>query len=245
MLISNNEYQHSVFFSSCNRLVGSWYSFYSEVTDYFSLTETNSTLAKENAYLRNKLASYDDVSSKANFEDFDDAFWHYIPARVINITLRNQKNFLTLNKGMSDGVEKDMGVVCSDGVVGVVNNVSNHFCTIIPIINVQSSVSCRFKKNDYLGTFQWDGINPYYGQLEDIARHMDVKIGDTLVTSGLSAIYKEGELVGTVKDVSLTENDAYYNIKVALSVDFSRLKYVYIVGHKYTEELKQIQEALK
>ena len=242
---------HSAWISSANRITGSFYQTWDNVTTYFFLRSENERLVRENVELQNyitRLENQLEGQFEAGLADTVPAYvyaekdLHYIPAKVINFSTSSQRNYLTLNKGARDGVEEDMGVVDQDGVVGIVRAVSDRFSVVIPVINNAFSVSCRFLSNDKLGPLHWDGISYRYAQLEDIARHVEVHEGDTLVTSGLSDAFPEGIRVGVVEKAELGESDAYYHIKVRLAADFHRLGYVQIIQNRALVEQRQLEE---
>lgn len=251
LVFSQNRLAHSAWLSSANHVTGSMYQIWDNITGYFFLRNENERLVAENIELQNHITRLENRLEgvlESELPDTVSAYvyaekqLHYIPARVINISTSTQRNYLTLNKGARDGVHEDMGVVDEDGVVGIVRSVSERFSVVIPIINDAFSVSCRFLSNDKLGPLHWDGLDYRYAQLEDIARHVEVHEGDTLVTSGLSDAFPEGVRVGIVEKAELGESDAYYHIKVRLAADFHRLGYVQIIQNQALVEQRQLEE---
>ena len=250
-VFSRNGLPHSAWRSSANYVVGSFYQTWSNMSDYFFLRSENERLVAENVELQNYITRLENQLEglfESQLPDTVPAYVYaekdlcYIPAKVINFSTSSQRNYLTLNKGARDGVEENMGVVDQDGVVGIVRAVSDRFSVVIPVINNAFSVSCRFLSNDKLGPLHWDGIDYRYAQLEDIARHVEVHEGDTLVTSGLSDAFPEGVRVGVVEKAELGESDAYYHIKVRLAADFHRLGYVQIIQNRALIEHRQLEE---
>jgi rod shape-determining protein MreC len=114
----------------------------------------------------------------------------------------------------------------------------------LPLINTHTNLSCRFIKNDYIGTLKWDGKDCRFAQLTDVAAHMVVNPGDTIVTSGLSPVFPEGIAVGIVENSVLKEGDSYYTIRVRLSTNFKRLKYVEVVQNAHQKELEDLTNGL-
>ena len=250
-VFSRNGLAHSVWFTSANAVTGSVYQAWDNVTGYFFLRRENERLVTQNAELQNRITVLENwlegvdehlLSDSIGAYVYAEKHLHYIPAKVINISTSSQRNFITLNKGARDGVQEDMGVVDQDGVVGIVRAVSDRFSVVIPVINNAFSVSCRFLSNDKLGPLRWDGVDDRYAQLEDIARHVEVHEGDTLITSGLSDAFPEGIRVGVVEKAELSESDAYYHIKVRLAADFHRLGYVQIIQNSALVEQRQLEE---
>lgn len=170
--------------------------------------------------------------------DMDYAF---IPARVIAFSNDRHHNYLTLNKGRRDGITPDMGVIGKDGIVGVVQSVSTHFAVVAPVIHEGLFISSKIRKNDYMATLHWHVPDTRHAALEDVARHVNVQTGDTIVTSGMSAIFPADLPVGVVSDVSIGEGDSYYDISVALATDFRSLRTVHVLKYNLRAELDSIQ----
>ena len=129
-------------------------------------------------------------------------------------------------------------------MVGIVRTVGRNYSVVMPIINTHTNLSCRFAKNDYIGTLIWDGKNSRFAMLTDVAAHMVVNQGDTIVTSGLSPVFPEGIPVGTVENSVLKEGDSYHTIRVRLHTDFKRLKYVEVIQNKHQNELEELNHGL-
>lgn len=247
LIVRHNRYQQSAVFSSANRVSAGIYQMSSSVAGYFNLKQQNDALTAENeallnrvSTLENRLEKYEEDSATAYvFADRDISF---TAAKVINSSTDQQRNYLTLNKGSRDGLYPDMGVVCQDGVVGIVSAVSERFAVVIPVLNPLLSISCKFKKNGYPGSLQWSGRDYRYAELKDVARHIQVEEGDTIVTSGLSEVFAESMPVGIVDKAELTESDAYYRIRVRLGVDFKNLRYVSVMENKTAKERRQLQQ---
>ena len=231
LLFYNQAYPRSSMLSTANEIVAWQYEQEEGVRDYFRLKRINSQLAEENALLRNQLAMLQGDSSIT-----------YHPVKVVQMTTDRLHNYMTIDCGEKDGVKRGQGIRNQDGVIGIVRTVGRHYSVVLPIINMQTNLSCRFKKNDYIGTLQWDGTDIRYAQLTDVASHMVVNIGDTIVTSGLSPVFPEGLPVGVVESRVLNEGDSYYTIRVRLQANFKRLKYVEVIRNANQDELEEIEE---
>jgi len=254
MIVNNDGYQQSVFFSSGNTLIASLYKVNNSVFEYFYLKKANEGLAKENVNLQNELANLklrldtlkarpaDDVQTPSIDPNLE---INYILAKVINNSTNKQLNYITLNKGLRDGVRKDMGVINEDGVVGVVSNVSEKFAVVIPILNPRIHFNGKFVKNNYNGFVNWDGVDYRFAKLNDIARHVIFSKGDSLVTSGYSHSFPEGILIGTVDDFNIEESDAYFDIRVKLAVNFRTLSYVKLIDYLNYEERLNLENEMQ
>lgn len=246
LIVKNNDYPHSSYLSTSNKIVAWSYQVMDNIHSYFGLRTVNAQLQEENAQLRNQIAQlnhFEEDSVERSYQ-YSHLMQHYIPAKVIQLTTRNPHNYLTLNKGRKDGIEEGMGVICGQGVVGIIKTVSDHFSIAIPTIHTNAGVSCRMVKNNYIATIQWDGKNPNYANLLDVASHINVEEGDTLVTSGLTPIFPKDIPVGIVEDCKLKSGDSYYTIRVKLSTDFRRLDYVHIIVNPMAKEQNELNNGL-
>ena len=243
----NNAYPRSSMLSTANTFVAWQNEQVSELKGYFSLRSQNEQLALENAALRNQLCSIvpaetDSVIPMKPKEV--EPITHYLPAKVVQMTTDRLHNYLTINVGSIDGICRGQGVRNEEGVVGIVRTVGRNYSVVLPVINTHTNLSCRFLKNDYIGTLQWDGKDSRFALLADVAAHMVVNVGDTIVTSGLSPVFPEGIPVGIVENSVLKTGDSYYTIHVRLHTNFKRLKYVEVVQNAHQQQLEDLQNGL-
>ena len=233
LLVHNNTAPRSSVLSTANEVVAWQYEQCSNVENYFHLRSINEQLAAENAELRSRLALAQQ-QPELSFQ----------PAKVVQMTTDRLHNYLTINLGSADGVQSGQGVRNKDGVVGIIRTVGRHYSLVVPIINTHTNLSCRFQKNDYIGTLQWDGRDSRFAQLADVATHMVVNTGDTIITSGLSPVFPEGIPVGIVESSTLKEGDSYYTIRVRLHTNFRRLKYVEVITNSALTEMEELENGL-
>jgi rod shape-determining protein MreC len=159
---------------------------------------------------------------------------------VINNSINKQFNFITLNKGSLHGIEPEMAVIAPDGVVGVVYATSGNYSTIIPMINRNFRLSAKIRKNGYFGSLSWAGSGYQKTILEEIPFHVDVQHGDTIVTSGYSAIFPEGIIVGTINEFEAREGN-FYTISVDIAVDYKNLLHVNVIRNLLQEEQRELE----
>lgn len=232
----NSAYPRSSMLSTANDIVAWQNAQISDIRAYFSLRSQNEQLASENAALRNQICSMDSAKN--------DGAYHYQEAKVVQMTTDRLHNYLTINRGSKDGIVRGQGIRNEDGVVGIVKTVGRNYSVVLPIINTYTNLSCRFAKNDYIGTLQWDGKDNRFAQLADVAAHMVVNPGDMIITSGLSPVFPEGIPVGIIENSVLKEGDSYYTIRVRLSTNFKRLKYVEVVQNADQTQLEELTDGL-
>jgi rod shape-determining protein MreC len=242
-IFNYNNYQKARFLNSSDNVFGAIYDRYSRITDYFQLGSVNKSLAEENARLR-KLSGIpktvrffpDTLRGYSNKE----LQYNYISARIISNTVNKQQNYLTFDKGSKDGIKPDMGVICADGVVAVITNVSPSYSTGMSLLNVRWNLSAKIAKNNYFGTLAWDGKDYRRVFLNDIPFHVDVAQGDTIVTSGFSPLFPEGIRLGIVEKVSKEGASNFFTIVVKLLADFKSLSYVEVIENNKRRELDLI-----
>ena len=243
LIIRHNEYQRAIFSESASTLFGNISSTITSIKDYFRLKEMNESLANENILLKNRLEKYEflrDTIIHGTVVQDSIPVYEYIGAKQVNATYNRTKNYITLNQGRKNGLQKEMAVCTPEGIVGLIQDLSDHFAVVIPLINVDSRISAKIKKNNYYGSLQWDGNDYAYSYLNDNPYHVEVNAGDTIVTSGLSKIFPEGIVVGYVESVD-KETANFLKIKVKLAVDFKRINHVYVILNNKKNEQTSLE----
>jgi rod shape-determining protein MreC len=244
LIVSFNDYQRVAFFNSSNNLAGSVYERFSNMDDYFSLSRTNARLAAENASLRKQvhMLNMRQEQYPVNRPDTVDApAYIFTSAKVISNSVNKSMNYITLNKGSRHGVKPDMGIICADGVVGVITNVSQNYSTGMSLLNRRLSIPAKITKNNYFGALVWDGEHFNTADLKEIPFHIMVNVGDTVVTSTHSGVFPEGIMLGTITKYDVQSGTNFYNIKVELSTNFKTLKYVEVVQNTKRTELIKLE----
>jgi rod shape-determining protein MreC len=245
MIVENNQYQSTKFFNSSNKLAANIIGISQGVREYFSLRMTNSILAEENARLRTQLEKRNQSLYKLEVREIKDPAiinrFEYVSAKVVNNSTNFFKNYITINQGRNAGITPGMAVISSDGAVGKVKSVSDHYSVLISLLNIDENVSSVIKRTHHFGTAKWDGTNPRQINLMYVPRHVKPLVGDTVVTSGYNAIFPEGVLVGVIKEVNLKEEALFYDIKVELAQDFGKLTFVEIVKSNLKHERDSLE----
>ena len=251
MLFQYNSYQGSVWFSSANAVVGTVNRLDAQVRSFFSLVRNNEELTLRNFYLERQVTQlrrlYGDATKDTTVLARQEveflSRYKLIPAKVVSNTLDKANNLITIDKGRADGVEKDMGVACGTGVVGVVYMASSHYSVVIPVLNVRSSrISCAIRGRGYFGYLQWYGGDPSVAYVEDIPRHARFKRGDWVETSGYSAIFPPGILVGKIEKIFNSADGLSYRLKVRLTTDFGCLRDVVVISDSNIGEQMRLME---
>ncbi len=248
LIMQNNNFQRTTIVNSTNAFAARVNSMVSSVTEYINLRATNDALIRENAALKTLLPDVYYIDSALHQVSVDSVLkrqYTFMTAKVINNSVNRRNNYLTLNKGSLQGVKQEMGVICSDGVVGIVKDVSEHYSSVISFLHKDSKISARLKGTDYMGSMVWEGFDATHGKLNDIAKHVKVIKGDTIVTTSFSAIFPEDVMIGTVETVNASGGNNFQDINVKLSTPFGKLTYVYIISNDFKNEQRTLEEGLK
>jgi rod shape-determining protein MreC len=241
--IQSHSYHRSRIISSANFLSGGVYQRINNFSEYLNLRTQNDALAIENAKLRSLLFDKKDTTSAAKLDSIKGIKpTDIIVSKVIHNSFTSQENYLTLNSGSLQGVASDMGVINSLGIVGIIDNTSRNYSTVISILNTKSRINAKLKKSNHFGSLKWNGKNTGFVQLEDVPRLASIKKGDTIVTGGQSVIFPENINIGTIDKVEIDNQTHYYTIQVKLFNDMTSLGHVYIIKSENREEIINLEK---
>ncbi len=244
LLVQNNKFQHASVLNATNAGVTEVMEGVSYVKEYIHLRDNNQLLATENAALRNTLNTSMYISD-TNKVDVNDSIgkqqYTYVTAKVINNSVSMRNNYLTLNKGSLDGIHPEMGVICGSGVVGIVQQVSDHYCTVMSLLHTKSRVSAMIKRNGFFGSLTWNGEDPHEAILSEIDKTVPVQKRDTVVTTEYSSIFPAGVMIGLVKEDKLNPGSNFHAITIGLSTKFNNLSYVYIIENLLKNEQRNLE----
>ncbi len=237
LLFRFNAYQGSVWTTQANDVVGRVLEGRQRLIAYSQLGEANRQLTEMNLQLqseldvvRHRLAELEhDSSATERAVASQLAGIHRIPAQVVSNSIRDRENYITINRGLADGVQNEMGVVCGTGVVGIVYQAGQHYSLVLPVLNSRSSISCRLHDTEYFGYMKWNGGSPLLAFIDDIPRHAKIKVGEMVETSGFSSVFPAGIFVGKVRRILNSDDGLSYKLEIGLSTDFARLRNVSVI----------------
>jgi rod shape-determining protein MreC len=214
---------------------------------FFRLREINQELISENIRLKNTIEQLTKKDTMLFFSVKDTIYrqqYRYSTARVIANSVNRQKNFFTINKGKNQGFSVDMAVTSDDGAAGVIVGCSDNFSVVMSLLNLDFRLSTRIKSNGYFGSLSWDGHNCTHAVLSEIPQHVPISVGDTIETTGFSAVFPEGIIIGTVSNFEKPGGD-FYMINVALKTDFRKLYYVNVIGNLMKTEQVELENSFQ
>lgn len=249
LLFRFNHYQQSVFFTSANEVAGRVYEISGGISSYFHLKSVNEDLFDRNLLLEQRVAQLEkmlrdkgaDSARLYSLDHMEAGDCRIFKANVIKNTLNRADNYITLDQGASAGIRPDMGVVDANGVVGIVYKTSPHYSLVIPLLNSKSSISCKIVGSEYFGYLKWEGGDSRFAYLKDLPRHAEFNLGDTVVTSGYSAVFPAGVMVGTVDDMSDSHDGLSYLLKIKLATDFGKVSDVRVIARNGQEEQNNLE----
>ena len=244
LMVQNNNYHRASFINSSNFISASVFDMHDGIVGYFGLRRENEILSEENKKLLSQ-----SVLSFAKYVNYDFTYkdtvykqqFTFQNANVINNSISMRNNYLTLNKGYAQGIDREMGVISSSGVVGIVKDVSDNFCTVLSVLHKSSSISVKIEDRNYFGSLVWDGNDYQYGILKEIPTHVSIKRGLKVLTSGYSAIFPKGIIIGNISNYEVFPGDNSYTIMVKFSEDYGKLVNVYIVKNLLKEEQRVLE----
>ncbi len=249
LLFDRNPYQHHVWLTSAGSVAAGVYDVSNNVTGYFSLRSINEDLQRrqadleaEVASLRTQLRSAREALEQDSLARVDSlAQFRFIVATAISNSVTRPYNYITLDKGEAEGLEPEMGVMDQNGVVGVVNVTGKHHARVISLLNPNFRLSCKLRGSDAFGSLVWDGKSPREALLEELPKHTRFHKGDTIITSGYSAMFPEGIPVGTIMGSARGEDDNFFTLRIRLLTDFTALSTVKVISNRDMLEIKEVE----
>lgn len=245
LTIQTHSYHRSKAFTSANAVSGSVYEKTHAVEEYLSLKYHNDMLAEENAKLKQILYNSQIILDSSFHIKHDlhivNDFKTY-STKIINNSYLKKENYLTIRGGLTQGFKKDMGVINSKGVVGIVEKVSKNYATVQSILNTKTKIGAKIGNSEHFGTIVWDGKNAGYVQLIDVPKLAQLHKGDSIVTGGISTIFPENIPIGVIDKVFTSKASNFYTISVRLFNDMSNVNQIYLIENIHFEEIQQLEE---
>lgn len=196
----------------------------SRVQNYHSIISENEKLKYENVKLRvesdlnherylqsKRLVSLEQFSNKHNYD--------FLLAEVIAQTPSRYKTIVVINKGYNDSISVNMPVVTSNGIVGRISKVFAYHSHVKLLSDPVVKVSVIESRTRNAGILE----SPDAANLRvEISKHAEMKIGDTLYTSGYGGVFPKGLRVGTIKSFSKSNIEVllYGEVSLFQSPDF-------------------------
>ncbi len=244
LIVRNLRFQGAAYFNTAAQVSAKMSAVSQQIQNYFSLRQTNETLARENAMLRSMVVrlkssnfAIPDTTRKYDLFQFNEA-------TVVNNSTGMFRNYITVNKGSEDGIEAGMAVTGQAGIVGKVKSVSANYAVLISLLNIDEYVSVEILRNSTFGSVHWDGKDARFVKMLYVPKHVNVWKGDSIVTSGFNAVFPEGLPVGIITKVQAGDDALFQDLTVQLFQDFSSLKFVHIIKSSDVLEIDSLQKTV-
>ncbi|BAO76310.1 rod shape-determining protein MreC [Winogradskyella sp. PG-2] len=242
LTIQSHSYHRSKFINSANSLTGGVYGTFNSLGQYFNLKDENTILAEENKLLREQLLNSTSTKDSSYFDTrYSKGKYRVKTAEVYKNSYSNTNNYLTLNKGENDSIKEDFGVITPKGILGIIDNTSSNYSTVLSILNKKSQINAKLKSSNHIGSLTWNGDSPEFTQLIDVSKFAPVKVGDTIVTGGQSAIFPKGIDIGIIESFVTDISGDTYTIQVKLFNDMTSIGKVYIIENIDRTEIKTLE----
>ena len=233
-LYTNSSVHYNAIGKTATYISGKSSFFSSAIDSYFGLKDRNQQLIRENRKLKAIELKY----KNQNFENKSLESNLITNANVIFNSINKSKNIMVIDKGTNEGINEEMGVISSEGVVGIIKSVTENYASIISLLNIDLKVNAILKNSSTIGSITWDGLNSKILNLNDIPLSSSIKIGDTIVTGGMSFYFPKGIPIGTIINYDNSSLEGYYEIDVSVFNDFSSISNLYVLERTDNDEIK-------
>ncbi len=245
LIVRYNDAQRAIWLHSSNRWSGSIETQRDQFNDFLVLRDVADSLAAENGRLRLQLLLQPNPLPDSVQLAPADSSYTLVPTRVVRNSVMRANNTLTIDRGSAEGILPRQGVVSGGSVVGVTRAVGEHYSEVMSLLHRQSRISAALKGAGYFGVLTWRGFDPQAVYLDEVPRHAELIKGDTVITSGYSAMFPRGITVGTVDTFWLRSGSDFYDIRVHLGHDPTKIDYAYIVRRRVDDERVRFEESIE
>ena len=198
---------------------------------YFSLESENQLLRRTNIELtdetnRLREAKLENLRLRRLLDLKEKVPFDIVGAEVIGKNLTLLRNTLTIDIGGKEDIKPLMPVIGDGGLVGLVVSATEHYAIVNLLLNVDFRASAKIERSRVDGIIAWDGKNLL---LKNVAKTLDVKIGDVVLTSSYSSTFPPDIRIGVVSEVDEQPGTLFKSIIVTPSVDFVKLEDVFVL----------------
>lgn len=204
-----------------------------QLADYEQMRRSNAEIKKENERLKEQLGFSTSLEEK-NY-----------PARIISRDSDNLYAAITIDKGSLVGIKKNMPVIAyqsgNSGLVGKVIQVGAFTSQVMPVYNLNCTVSCRIQNTRDIGLVSGNGNQDEPLKMSYVRKRVleELHYGDVVVTSGENNNYMKDIAVGTISKISVIDYNSLLDIELTPIIDFSRLENVVVVNMREINEAKK------
>lgn len=245
LVFNKNSFQRAALLNATQEVVGGSQNISYEMRKFLTLGKVNDSLSREIAALKEELIVLKQTNPKRSKVPIKEPeLYRLIPAKVISNSIDKRNNYITLDVGSYDGVEKNMGVVSDNGPVGIIKGVSGGYASGISLLHPDFAVSAKISELNENGLVVWEGGARGYVSLNNVPNHVDVAVGQKVVVNSYSYIFPEGTPIGVIEEFDLSEGTAFYNIKVKLYSSMRNIEHVYVVDNVGVTPKNALEESV-
>ncbi len=234
---NNSVYVNAKVIDASSVLMGHVHTGMSEVGSYFRLKRDNEALMDRIVELENRLESYRVTEALRQRDStytglaIGEEQYAYMKAHVVNNSINRKDNYITLDKGMLDGVVRDMAILSDGCLVGYVVACSDRYSVGLSFLNSKFVTSGQSEKKGYYGSVRWDGVDYGKGKLLEVPKYADIEVGDTITTTEFSSRFPAGIPIGVVTEVEMV-NGINYEARLDMFVRFGSLYNVELISSR-------------
>lgn len=201
------------------------------------ISEENAALKDEVRELTQQLVDYETYRNEnalfrqyLEIKEYNEDF-QFEPASVIGRSADDRFGSFTIDVGSYHGVELRCPVITSDGLVGIVTEVSYSHSVVSTILDVSVSVGAIDTRTQDTGVVSGtvalsdDGLC----RLSYLPRESGAAAGDIITTSGIGNLFPEGLIIGSIRDITAESNGLTLTATIKPAADISGCKTVFVI----------------
>lgn len=214
-------------------------------TEFDRIIDENKELRELNSSLQDRISAAEETEQMNEWLfDFlelkrEHTDYKFQPAAVTGRESDNYKTVFILDKGSAQGIEVNMPVISSDGIVGHVTEVGTDWCKVLTLLESGVSVGANVERSGEIGVVSGDYTLAKEGlcKMDYLAADADIKEGDRIVSSGYGSVYPRGLVIGYVESVEKDSASRALSVTVRPSADTSDVSRLMILTdyETYTE----------
>jgi rod shape-determining protein MreC len=219
----------------------------SAIPNVFEIERENKQLRESNIKLANEIASLKEsklenirLTRLLNFKEKN--ILGVVSGKIINKSLLQTRNTITLNVGESDSVAINMPVVTDAGLVGRIVSTSKNYSIAQILFNKDLRVTVKVQRNRIDGILSYDGVSNI--MVNNIQKSADVNVGDVIITSEYSNIYPAGIPIGIVSETGNLDN-LFKKVVITPLVNFSILEEVFVLKFISSKERAELEKSFQ
>ena len=240
LIYKSSNYKQWIVHAWTKEMAGPVLKLQSNYNDWLHIRRENELLLEQNKNLLTIAFNHKfDIANIETVYHGDSLLFEYSAAKVIGSGTNKQNNYLILDKGTKDGIQADMGVISPQGMVGIIKVASPTFSVVLPIIHPKFSVFAKVGNEGASGMLVWEDSDSRHVKLTNLPHIEGVNVSDTIVTQH-SLIFPPDYPIGVVEAIMPETIGGYFVVNVRLLVSFEKLRDVFIIKQKYSEELENL-----